>query len=183
MTDVDVDMESVINGGRDYIDFEFMDEHDDEETYYNYSNRYCTGPKQYSKYTDSLIDDQASKFSYLDIVPVKPRKIVASQSDFQQKFKTEMCRNWEMSKCPFGPECTFAHGEHELLQKSHIHTNYRTKKCNNFYDRLYCPYGNRCQFYHADQPEHLKPPKKESYLHSLNEIKQTFTDLTSEFDN
>lgn len=106
MTDVDVDMESVINGGEEF-DFDYEQDHDDE-----------TDKGRYSKYTDSCIDeknDQISRFSYLDIIPVKPRKIVATQSDFQQKFKTEICRNWEMSKCPFGPECTFAHGDHELL--------------------------------------------------------------------
>lgn len=50
----------------------------------------------------------------MDIEAVKPKKTCASTSDFQQKFKTEMCRNWEMSKCKYGSECTFAHGEHEL---------------------------------------------------------------------
>ena len=80
MTDVDVDMESVINGGDDF-DFEYDQDHDDE-----------TEKGRYSKYTDSCLDeknDQLSRFSYLDIIPVKPRKIVATQSDFQQKFKTE----------------------------------------------------------------------------------------------
>lgn len=70
MTDVDVDMESVINGGDDF-DFDY--DQDDDKT------------ARYSKYTDSCLDeknDQISKFSYLDIIPVKPRKIVATQSDF-----------------------------------------------------------------------------------------------------
>jgi hypothetical protein len=97
MTDVDVDMDSVINGGHDF-DFEYDQEQDDETDMEDPRRRY-------SKYTDSCFDeknDQISKFSYLDIIAVKPRKIIATQSDFQQKFKTEICRNWEMSKCPFG---------------------------------------------------------------------------------
>jgi len=76
-----------------------------------------------------------------------------------------------MSKsCKFGPECTFAHGDFELLRKSHIPSNYRTKECKNFYTNLYCAYGNRCQFYHDEKPEHLRPIKKESYIKSLTEI-------------
>ena len=73
--------------------------------------------KQHQKEEDTktnLADGEASEVSFyptdLDIVPVRPRKVVATVSDFQQKFKTEICRNWEMSKCPFGSECTFAHG-------------------------------------------------------------------------
>lgn len=67
-----------------------------------------------------------------------------------------MCRNWEMNKsCKFGSECTFAHGEHELLIKSHIPSNYRTKECKNFYTNFYCPYGNRCQFYHDKKPDFM----------------------------
>ena len=63
---------------------------------------------------DSLDHDQHATFN--EIEAVKPRALVASQSDFQQKFKTEMCRNWELNgKCKFGTECTFAHGYHELL--------------------------------------------------------------------
>lgn len=75
MTDVDVDMESVINGGDDF-DFEY--DQDDETDMEDPRRRY-------SKYTDSCFDeknDQISKFSYLDIIPVKPRKIIATQSDF-----------------------------------------------------------------------------------------------------
>lgn len=77
--------------------------------------------QQYDKYNSQFINNTS------ELVPVKPRKITASTSDFQQKFKTEICLNWELSKCKFGSECTFAHGDHELLVKSHIHSNYRTK--------------------------------------------------------
>jgi len=105
-----------------------------------------------------------------EVVATKPRKVTAPTADFQQKFKTEICRNWEMSKCKFGSECTFAHGDHELMEKSHIPTNYRTKECKNFYSNLYCSYGNRCQFYHGEVPDHLKPVDKGSFCKSLNRL-------------
>lgn len=69
-----------------------------------------------NRLNDSEINDDNT--TGYEVEAVKPRAVVASQSDFQQKFKTEMCRNWELNgKCKFGTECTFAHGTHELLQK------------------------------------------------------------------
>lgn len=115
----------------------------------------------HEKALGSEIADESDAQTGFEIEAVKPRQVVASQSDFQQKFKTEMCRNWELNgKCKFGVECTFAHGSHELLQKSHIPSNYRTKECKNFYTNLYCSYGERCQFYHSVKPGQLEQSKQ-----------------------
>jgi hypothetical protein len=66
------------------------------------------------------------------------------------KYKTEMCRNWELfKKCKFQNNCSFAHGEHELHKKTHLPNNYKTKLCHQFHTTSYCPYGNRCQFLHS----------------------------------
>lgn len=85
-----------------------------------------------------------------------------------------MCRNWELNgKCKFGVECTFAHGSHELLHKSHIPSNYRTKECKNFHMYLYCSYGERCQFYHSKTPGSEEPKRKatQAYSTSLTAIR------------
>lgn len=69
---------------------------------------------------------------------------------YQMKYKTEMCRNWELfGKCKFQNSCSFAHGEHELHKKVHLPSNYKTKLCYQFHTSSYCPYGNRCQFLHS----------------------------------
>jgi butyrate response factor 1 len=40
---------------------------------------------------------------------------------YQIKYKTEMCRNWELfGKCKFLDKCSFAHGDHELHKKVHL---------------------------------------------------------------
>jgi hypothetical protein len=87
----------------------------------------------------------------------KPKKHFNSEEErddfvrnYQMKYKTEMCRNWELfGKCKFQDKCSFAHGEHELCKKTHLPTNYKTKTCIQFHTTAYCPYGSRCQFLHS----------------------------------
>ena len=52
----------------------------------------------------------------------KPKKHFKNKADrerfvrsYQIKYKTEMCKNWELfGSCKFKNNCSFAHGEHEL---------------------------------------------------------------------
>ena len=79
-----------------------------------------------------------------------------------------------MSKCKYGSECTFAHGEHELEVKRHVHDNYRTKECKNFFNKGYCTYGERCQFYHDKKPASQKELHKGSFKIVLGEIRKYY---------
>lgn len=75
------------------------------------------------------------------------------------KFKTELCRNYEMEgHCKFGSKCSFAHGRDELQNKKHINLHYKSKKCNKFFDQGFCEYGSRCQYLH----------KEDSFSHILD---------------
>ena len=68
------------------------------------------------------------------------------------KFKTEMCRNWQLTgQCKFQSKCSFAHGEHELQGKKHVPANFKTKVCETFHELGYCSFGARCQFLHAER--------------------------------
>ena len=70
-------------------------------------------------------------------------------SDFKIKYKTELCKFYELTgKCKFGDNCAYAHGKENLRSKVTNTTAYRTKKCIQFFDNGYCPYGSRCQFKH-----------------------------------
>ena len=72
---------------------------------------------------------------------------------FKLKFKTEICKFWQLNgTCEYGDTCSFAHGSHELKQRTDMHKNYKTKQCKRFHKDLYCPYGPRCQFLH-DEPQ------------------------------
>lgn len=70
-------------------------------------------------------------------------------SDFKIKYKTELCKYYELTGyCKFGDNCAYAHGVENLRSKVTNTTAYRTKKCIQFFENGYCPYGSRCQFQH-----------------------------------
>lgn len=65
-------------------------------------------------------------------------------NSYQQKFKTEMCKNFELQgTCRWGDGCSYAHGLHELREKTHLNTNYRSKICKLYHRQGGCPYGLR----------------------------------------
>ena len=87
-------------------------------------------------------------------------------NNFKTKWKTEICRNWEMyGECKYGNNCAFAHGDTELKQRN-LSFNYKTKPCRQFFESGYCSYGIRCQFSH----------KKEDFLRQNNEINEIKND-------
>ena len=80
-------------------------------------------------------------------------------NNFRTKWKTEICKYWEMyGQCKYGTNCAFAHGDSELKQRK-LSFNYKTKPCKQFFELGVCSYGVRCQFSH----------KKEDYIRQQNE--------------
>ena len=70
--------------------------------------------------------------------------------DYRKKYKTEMCKNWELKgRCKFGSKCCFAHGRDELQEKRHLHQRFKTKPCKQYFREGYCAYGLRCQYIHT----------------------------------
>lgn len=68
---------------------------------------------------------------------------------YQAKIKTEMCKNWEvLGRCFYQNTCSFAHGEHELMKKEHLQSNFKSRPCVVFHRTAFCPYGSRCVFSH-----------------------------------
>ena len=97
-------------------------------------------------------------------------------NNFKSKWKTEICRYWEMyGECKYGENCAFAHGDSELKQRK-MTFNYKTKPCKQFFELGYCSYGSRCQFSHKKE-ENLQKEKniddkenKVSYLKIIEEL-------------
>ena len=94
-------------------------------------------------------------------------------NNFKVKWKTEICRYWEMyGECKFGENCAFAHGDSEL-KKRKLTFNYKTKPCKQFFELGYCTYGSRCQFSHKKESENSEENKEKvnvSYLKIIKEL-------------
>ena len=121
---------------------------------YNYNNYNSTYTKKYkNKYPSSRKyskDSSNLSTSNEDIQEsIQPPNFKAKASDFKIKYKTELCKYYELTgQCKFGNNCAYAHGIENLRSKVTNTTAYRTKKCIQFFENGYCPYGNRCQFQH-----------------------------------
>jgi hypothetical protein len=49
------------------------------------------------------------------------------------KFRTEMCKTYELyGTCKFGDRCSFAHTRTNMMVKTQVSTNYKTKLCKKF---------------------------------------------------
>ena len=106
-------------------------------------------------------------------------------NNFKVKWKTEICRYWEMyGECKFGENCAFAHGDSELKQRK-LTFNYKTKPCKQFFEIGYCSYGSRCQFSHKKESQTGKSDEgKEkdnvSYLKVLQELSSDNNNISHE---
>jgi len=96
-----------------------------------------------------------------------------SDASFKTKFKTEICKFWEINKnCKFGDSCAFAHGDFEMRKKHMSSSNYKTRKCKQFFEVGYCPYGSRCQFQHHELFNEVFSYKKALLLYDTPDYKE-----------
>ena len=92
-------------------------------------------------------------------------------NNFKTKWKTEICRYWEMyGECKFGNNCAFAHGDSELKQRK-LTLNYKTKPCKQFFELGYCSYGTRCQFSHKKMDLNEQTNEKDSAEDNISYLK------------
>lgn len=109
-----------------------------------------------------------------------------AQTAFKVKFKTELCKNWQIGDCKFGPKCAFAHGFEEISEKRNLPNNYKTKICKQFHEEMYCSYGARCQFVHLEKAEEISEDSISKAIYStvgLNLSKRASKGRLSVFKN
>jgi hypothetical protein len=100
-------------------------------------------------------------------------KFKSTATDFKIKYKTELCKYFEINGyCKYGDKCAYAHGKENLRSKVTNSTAYRTRKCVQFFENGYCPYGNRCQFAHQVKSNIINNPydRKMTYKKTLETI-------------
>lgn len=90
---------------------------------------------------------------------------------YKQKEKTEICKFWLNGQdCKFGNECAFAHGEHELMKKTHVASKFRMTLCKSYQTGDgFCQYGARCQFCHLSRDFSDFDQQRTRYQNLLNE--------------
>jgi len=114
-----------------------------------------------------------NKFSKIKQKRKKQGPFKSTASDFKIKYKTELCKYYEINGfCKYGDKCAYAHGKENLRSKVTNSTAYRTRKCVQFFENGYCPYGNRCQFAHQLTSNIINNPydRKMTYKKTLETI-------------
>ena len=145
----------------DSISYEDYYENDKNSMNINYNN-------------NNLSDNNKNKFSLQNKQKNKKQgPFKSTATDFKIKYKTELCKYYEINGyCKFGDRCAYAHGKENLRSKVTNSTAYRTRKCAQFFEKGYCPYGNRCQFAHQLASNIINNPydRKMTYKKTLETI-------------
>jgi len=177
----------------------------EKSSYDNYSDKDSTTdslprPKRLLSSSSSMtsVDFSEGNSFEIDVCPKRKRFTNPEErrqfvEEYRRKYKTEMCKNWELrGRCKFGDKCCFAHGRDELKAKVLTHVKYKTKPCKQYHQSGYCPYGQRCQYLHKEavQPNvfcnpaegHKQNPQLYDILHEVNRLCSTDVDLKTVLD-
>jgi butyrate response factor 1 len=113
------------------------------------SRKYSKDSSNLSTSNEDIQESTDSNHITINQNSTNPSNFKGKASDFKIKYKTELCKFYELTgQCKYGDNCAYAHGKENLRAKVTNTTAYRTKKCIQFFENGYCPYGNRCQFQH-----------------------------------
>ena len=122
---------------------------------------------------EKILNDNENKIKNQKHHKKKASQFKSTAEDFKIKYKTELCKYYEINGfCKYGDNCAYAHGKENLRSKITNTTAYRTKKCSQFFQNGYCPYGNRCQFAHQISSNIINNPydRKMTYKKILETI-------------
>ena len=141
---------------------------------FNFHKNFCEDYIYLNQINNNEQNLKQNKFDYQQ----NPKEKVQGQfkstaADFKIKYKTELCKYYEINGfCKYGEKCAYAHGKENLRSKVTNSSAYRTRKCTQFFECGYCPYGSRCQFAHQLTTNIINNPydRKMSYKKTLETI-------------
>jgi hypothetical protein len=151
-------------------DCESIEDSKDSANELNKSKEYLETPKNKNK---NKFNKNKNKKQKKNQATAQPGKFKSTAADFKVKYKTELCKYFEINgSCKYGDKCAYAHGKENLRSKVTNSTAYRTRKCIQFFEYGYCPYGSRCQFKHQLQSNIINNPydRKMTYKKILDTI-------------
>lgn len=97
------------------------------------------------------------------------------------KYKTELCKSFaETSFCMYGNKCRFAHGKHEVFEKTINHPKYKQKNCLSYFQNGYCIYGPNCHFKHNEKK--IDQTNRTYYTYLLNLIELNINEKIKSHD-
>jgi len=155
-----------------YNDFESKEDSKDSTNELNLSKDYLETDSNYN-FLENNKNNNINKFNQTKKAKKKQGPFKSTAADFKVKYKTELCKYYEINGfCKYGDSCAYAHGKENLRSKVTNTTAYRTKKCVQFFENGYCPYGNRCQFAHQITTNIINNPydRKMTYKKTLETI-------------
>ena len=155
-----------------YNDFESKEDSKDSTNELNLSKEYLETDSNYN-FPENKKNNKNNKFNQPKKAKKKQGPFKSTAADFKVKYKTELCKYYEINGfCKYGDCCAYAHGKENLRSKVTNTTAYRTKKCVQFFENGYCPYGNRCQFAHQITTNIINNPydRKMTYKKTLETI-------------
>uniref|UniRef100_A0A1D1Y4G2 Zinc finger CCCH domain-containing protein 39 n=1 Tax=Anthurium amnicola TaxID=1678845 RepID=A0A1D1Y4G2_9ARAE len=125
---------------------------------------------------DAQVGSNQSQQIVSGMLPPAPLPTIPPQNPSQNNkvsrlfFKTRLCLKFKTGSCPYGQNCSFAHGPEELRRAppnwpslvagydddrlngalSDRQRMNKLKICRKYYNGEVCPYGDRCTFMHVE---------------------------------
>lgn len=85
--------------------------------------------------------------------------------------KTRLCNQFmQQNRCSKGPQCTYAHGTHELASFGNPSENpgvkfHKTKMCKHFVEQGSCQHGTNCSYAHGEHELNTPAPQPSGNFH------------------
>jgi hypothetical protein len=99
--------------------------------------------------------------------------------------KTRLCNQFmQQNRCSKGPQCTYAHGTHELASFGNPSENpgvkfHKTKMCKHFVEQGSCQHGTNCSYAHGEHELNTPAPQASGNFNQQQQQQHNFNPQTN----